>query len=135
MGSGRTPSTVPTVDEHVPTVVPAQGTVLQRIAASASLMSHPGLSREAVARFDAAQAKTAWGLRHLRRFVLVDGDEVLASAERHTLTGVLDQQAVRICGIGAVLSHTQDDACGHAGVLVERLLEGATQDGADLALL
>jgi hypothetical protein len=109
--------------------------VLERLVASAPLTSHHGLRRETVARFDTAQGKTAWGLRHLRRFALVDGDEVLASAERHTLTGTLDQQAVRICGIGAVLSHGHDDATGHAGILVERLLERAAQDGVDLALL
>jgi hypothetical protein len=40
--------------------------------------SDRGLSREALMKFDAAQAKTAWALQHRRRFALVIGDDVLA---------------------------------------------------------
>jgi hypothetical protein len=120
----------------VPTVVPAEGAILQRIVASTPLVSYDGLSREAFVKFDAAQAKTAWALRHLRRFALVDGDDVLASAERYDLTGRLDEQRVTICGIGAVFSNAaHEDADGHAGALVERLLQDAARDRADLALL
>jgi hypothetical protein len=120
----------------VPTVVPADGTILQRILASTPLVSYHGLSREAFIKFDAAQAKTAWAIHHLRRFALVDGHNVLASAERYDLTGMLDQQSVTICGIGAVFSNVaQDETNDHAGALVERLLEDATRGGADLVLL
>ena len=116
-------------------VVLAEGAILQRIVASLPFVSYYGLSREAVFKFEAAQAKTPWGLRHRRRFALVDGDNVLASAERHDLAGVLDQQAVTICAITAVFSHTPDDSNDCALALVERLLEHATRDDADLALL
>jgi hypothetical protein len=119
----------------VPALVPAEGTILQRIVASTPLVSYHGLSREAFVKFDAAQAKTAWALRHRRRFALVDGHDVLAGAERYDLTGLLDQQPVTICGIGAVFSNAHEDANNHAGALVERLLEDATRNGADLALL
>ena len=115
--------------------MPADGAILQRIVAATPLGSHRGLSRDAFMKFDAAQAKTAWALQHRRRFALVQGNDVLASAERYDLAGVLDQQPVTICGIAAVFSIGHDDSGNHGGVLVERLLEDATRDGADLALL
>jgi hypothetical protein len=65
---------------------------------------------------------------------MVDGDDLLASAERYDFTGVLDQQPVTICGIAAIFSHAPDDATNHAGALLERLLEDSTRDGADLVL-
>lgn len=117
------------------TVVPADGALLQRIVAATPPASHRGLSREALMKFDAAQAKTAWALQHRRRFALVEGDDVLASAERYDLAGILDQQPVTICGIAAVFSIGHDDASNHGGALVERLLEDASRDGADLGLL
>ena len=117
-------------------VVPAEGAVLQRMAATAPLAAYRGLSRDAFAKYDAAQGKTAWALRHRRRFALVQGDDVLASAERYDLTGQLDRQPVSICGIAAVLdSGADDDGRNYGDTLVEQLLEDATGDGSDLALL
>ena len=43
-----------------------------------------------------AQARTAWALRHRRRFALMASGDVLASAERYDLTGSLDGQLVKI---------------------------------------
>ena len=61
---------------------------------------------------------------------------MLASAERYDLTGKLDRQLVTICGIAAVLdSGADDDGRNYGDALVEQLLEDATCDGADLALL
>jgi len=118
------------------TVVQADGAILQRILATTPPAACHGLSREAFARFDSAQAKTAWALGHRRRFALIRGDEVLASAERYDLTGTLDRQRVTICGIAAVLDdRADDDGVSYGGVLVEQLLEAAARDGADLALL
>jgi hypothetical protein len=119
----------------MPTVVPADGALLQRLVAATPLVAHCGLSRDAFMKFDAAQAKTAWAVKHRRRFVLVEGNDVLASAERYDLAGVLDQQPVTICGLATVFSIDHDDATNHGVDLVERLLEAATRDGADLALL
>ena len=117
-------------------VVPAEGAILQRIVATTPLVAYRGLSREAFVKYDAAQAKTAWALRHRRRFALMQADDVLASAERYDLTGRLDRQLVTICGIAAVLdSGADDDGRNYGGALVEQLLEDATRDGADLALL
>jgi hypothetical protein len=117
-------------------LVQADGAILQRIVATTPLVACRGLSLEAFAKYDAAQAKTPWALRHRRRFALMQADDVLASAERYDLTGRLDQQLVTICGIAAVLDHgAYDDGSRYGGVLVEQLLEDAARDGADLALL
>jgi hypothetical protein len=66
----------------------------------------------------------------------MEGDEVLASAERYDLTGRLDRELVTICGIAAVLdSGSGADGRNYGDALVEQLVEDATRDGADLALL
>ena len=117
-------------------VILAEGAILQHIIARAPLVADGGLSREAFLKYEAAQAKTAWALRHKRRFALMEGNEVLASADRYDLTGKLDREVVTICGIAAVLDGGPADAGRHySGVLVEQLLEDAGRDGADLALL
>jgi hypothetical protein len=119
----------------VRTVVPAEGANLRRIVASLPSVSYHGLTHEAFVKFDAAQARTTWGLRHRRRFALLDGDDLLASAERYDLAGVLDERPVAICGIAAVFRHGHEQVDDHERVLIEQLLEEATADGADVALL
>jgi hypothetical protein len=119
----------------MPTVVAAEGAILERILDTTYPVLHQDLSRQAFAKFDAAQRKTAWALGHQRRFALVEGADLLASAQRYELSGTIDRQCVSICGIGAVCT---DPACHdgcHARVLVERLIDDARRDGADLALL
>jgi hypothetical protein len=119
---------------QVATVVPAEGVILERVLDATHATLPQGLSREAYARFDAAQKKTAWGRHHLRRYALVDGGDVLASATRCDLGAVLDQRPVRVCGIGGI-STRPAGAGDHARLLVERLLDQATRDGAVMALL
>ena len=117
-------------------VVLADGATLQRVVATMPPAACRGLSRAAFVRYDAAQARTAWALRHRRRFALMASGEVLASAERYDLTGSLDGQLVNICGIAATAHRDADDGGpGSVAVLVEQLLEDATRDGAELALL
>jgi len=116
-------------------VVPAEGAVLERVREAAHAVSPQGLSREAYARFDAAQMKTAWGRRHRRRFALVDGSAVLASATQYDLAAILDQEPVRGCGIGAILSEPAYRDAGHARELVDRLLDDAARAGAAMALV
>jgi hypothetical protein len=120
----------------MPTVVRAEGAILQRIVATTPLVADGGLNRAALARFEAAQAKTPWALRHRRRFALVESGDVLASAEQYDLTGTFDRQPVAICGIAALPNRDADDG-GAASVvaLVEQLVEEATRNGADLAIL
>jgi GNAT superfamily N-acetyltransferase len=119
----------------VATVVPAEGVILERVLDATHSISLEGLSREAYSKFDAAQMKTAWGRHHQRRFALVDGTDVLASATRYDLAAVLDERPVRVCGIGAMLTQPAHRAGGHARELVERLLDQAARDGAAMALL
>lgn len=86
-------------------------------------------------RRNAALAKTTWGARHQRRVVLMDGSTVLASAVQHDVVGMLDQRQVSICGISAVSTGPAraDDEAAHD--LIERQLDEATRNGADMALL
>jgi hypothetical protein len=79
--------------------------------------------------------KTAWGRRHRRRFALIEGEDVLASAVRYDLAAVLDQQPVRACGIGEIIPEAALQIGQPAGELVARLLEQAARDGAAMALL
>lgn len=117
------------------TVIPAEGLVLERILDATWPAWHDGLHRHAYGRFAAAQMKTAWGRRHLRRFALMDGDTILASAEQYTLAGTLDRQPVRISGIGAIFTGPESREGNHAWELIDWLLARANDDGAELALL
>ena len=119
----------------MPIVIPAEGSILERILDTAHSISPEGLSRPAYAKFYAAQMKTAWGRRHQRRLALVQGDHVLASATQYDLAAVLDQRPVRVRGIGSVLSERADGDSRHAQALISRLVEQATEDGAALAFL
>jgi GNAT superfamily N-acetyltransferase len=117
------------------TVVPAEGVILERILAMTAPVRHEGLGRQAFATLDAAQTKTAWALRHQRRFALVDGADLLASAQRFAFNGILDHKPVSICGIGAVVTAPAHRGGDHARWLVGRLADEAARDGMDLALL
>jgi hypothetical protein len=119
----------------MPTLIPPEGVILERILHTEYSVWPEGLSRPAFATFHAAQTKTAWALRHQRRYALVAGDEVLASAQRYDLAGILDRQPVHICGIGSVLIDPAQSDRSHPRVLVEQLLNEAERDGADMALL
>ena len=116
------------------TVVPAEGVILKRVLDAAPHISPEGLSHEAYVKFDAAQTRTAGGRHHRRRFALVDGADVLASATQYDLAAVFEQQAVRVCGIGAILTPAHRTR-GAAMELVERLLDEAARNGATMALL
>src|SRR4029450_2001250 len=119
----------------MPSVVAAEGAILERILDTANAALHQDLSRHAVKILDAAQRKTAWALRHQRRFALVEGADVLASAQRYDLTGTLDQQHVRIGAIGGGSHKLPTHRGSHARVVVRPLVDGARQDGTDIALL
>jgi hypothetical protein len=119
----------------VATVVPAEGVILKRVLEAAPDLSLDGLSREAYAKFDAAQTKTAWGRHHRRRYALVDGADVLASATQYDLAAVFEHQPVRVCGIGALLTPPAHRTRADAMELVDRLLDEAARNGATMALL
>lgn len=79
--------------------------------------------------------KTAWGRHHRRRFALVDGADVLASATQYNLAGVLDERSIRVCGIGEILTPPACGTGGHVRELVDQLLDDAARDGAAIGLL
>jgi hypothetical protein len=115
--------------------VRAEGALLQRLVAATPPTNSHGLRGEAFKTFEAAQSRTEWALRHRRRYALVDGSRLLAAATRYDLAGRLDQRPVSICGLDAVFDGPDHaDGDGAAETLVERLLQDATRDGADLAL-
>jgi hypothetical protein len=119
----------------VATVIPAEGTILERVLETSHSIVSESLSRQAYGRFEAAQMRTAWGGRHQRRFALVDGGDVLASAMQYDLPAVLDQQLVRVCGIGEMFPSPTRPTGGPARELVDRLLEQAGRDGAAMGLV
>ena len=118
----------------MPSVIPAEGPVLDRVLDIAHARSFRGLSRHAFAQFDAAQMRTAWGRRHRRRFALVEGSDVLASAIQYDVAAVLDEEPVRVCGIAEVTSQPALATGEPARELVDRLLEQAARDGAAMAV-
>ena len=122
-------------NRQVAIVVPADGVILDRVRGALPLISSEGLSRQAYSRFDAALLKTAWARHHQRRFALVDGADVLASATQYDLAAVLDQRPVRVRGIGEIFTHPADRTGGRARELVDHLLHEAERDGTAMALL
>jgi hypothetical protein len=131
------PSTTPSDSSGLPvaTIIPAEGAILKRVLETAHSISSEGLSRHAYVQFDAAQMRTAWGRRHQRRFALVEGGDVLASAMQYDLAAVLDQQPVRVCGIAEIFPHPALATGGPARELVARLIEPDARDGVAMALV
>jgi GNAT superfamily N-acetyltransferase len=115
-------------------VVPCEGVILDRILESTYPVWHESLSRQAYRTFDAAQMKTAWASHHRRRYALVEGTELLASATQYNFDGVLDGRPVRVCGIATVFTEPAHRGAGHARTLINRLIDDAARDGADIAL-
>ena len=124
-----------TLDPSALRIVPAEGPILDEILAATFDIWHEGLSRTAYPRYYAGQLATPWGRANLRRWALVDGDDVVASAKTYALDAMLDGRAIRVFGVGAVFTQPRHRGRGHARTLVERLLDRATADGFDLSLL
>ena len=116
-------------------LVEAEGSILDRILDDTYGTWHDGLTRHAYGRFYAAQVATAWGRTHLRRLALMDGDDLLASAKLYRFEAMIDGAPVQAAGIGAVFTTPAARGRGAARELLDRLLERAAGDGADLALL
>ena len=116
-------------------LVPAEGRILDGILAESHAIWSDGLTREAYAKYNAAQMRTAWGARHLRRVALVDGTDVVASAKRYDFTARLDGDVVRAVGIGAVYTPERQRGRGYARDIIDRLLTDASAEGAVLAVL
>lgn len=111
-------------------IVAAKGPLLDRALDARCQRPNNGLSPRACGILHAAQMKTRWGRQRQRTFALTDGLEILASAEQYDLIGVFDGRVVRICGIGSMQSHP-----GHAGQLVDGLIDAAAREGAEIGVL
>ena len=116
-------------------LVPVSGEILDRVLGATHLIWNDGLSLQAFGQLHTARMRTGWARRHLRHVALVDGAGLRASAVRYEFEGMLDGRTVRLCGIGSVFTQPEHRGRGHATALVERLLDDATRDGADLALM
>lgn len=112
-----------------------EGPYLQQVLDHTHPVWHEGLSRAGYGRYYTAQVATPWGRGHMQRLGLAEEGEVLASAKLYSLDAVLGGLPVRIAGIGALFTAPAHRGRGHARALVERLLERAAGDGADMALL
>lgn len=110
--------------------------MLDRILDESHRLWSDGLPRHAYERYNAAQMRTAWGARHLRRLALIGTDgEVLSSAKRYEFEAGLDGRTVKVVGIGAVFTPEAQRGRGYARAIIEQILTDATSSGADLALL
>jgi GNAT superfamily N-acetyltransferase len=116
-------------------LVEADGPILDRILDDTYGVWNDGLTRHAYGRFYAAQVATPWGTRHLRRWALVEGERLLASAKLYLFDAVLDGRPMQVAGLGAVFTSPDSRGRGAARDLLERLLERAAAGGADVALL
>ena len=117
-------------------LVTAEGALLQHILDHTFAIWSDGLTREAYARWNAAQLRTAWGRAHLQRFALVDEHgRLLSTAKRYRFDARLDGRAIRMCGVGAVFTPVELRGQGYATALLERLLDGERREGVELAAL
>ncbi len=116
-------------------VVAAEGRILDEILSATYEIWHEGLGRAAYPRYYKGQLATPWGRSHLRRWALVDGDEVLASLKEYSFVAALDAREVRLLGIGAVFTQPRHRGRGRARALIEWVLERGTADRVDAALL
>jgi predicted N-acetyltransferase YhbS len=113
----------------------AEGEILRAILDETHKIWSEGLTPAAYQRYYTAQLATSWGGRGLRRYALVDGSRVLASAKLYTFDAVLDGAPIRVAGLGAVFTQPEYRGRGAARDLIARLLEHAAADAVDLALL
>lgn len=117
-------------------LVPAEGETLDQILAESHTIWSDGLTREAYSKYNAAQTRTRWGARHLRRLALVDdAGRLLSSAKRYDLTARVDGEDVQVTGIGAVFTPERQRGHGHARRIVDAVTADAARQGASLALL
>jgi GNAT superfamily N-acetyltransferase len=115
-------------------LVVAEGPLLEEILDATYPIWSEGLTRVAYARWNAAQMRTAWGKDHLDRFALVDDrGRWVASAKRYLLPMRLDGASGTMCGLGAVFTRPDERGRGHAGAIINQLIDRSREDGATVA--
>ncbi|HET9831705.1 MAG TPA: hypothetical protein VFP91_08345, partial [Vicinamibacterales bacterium] len=117
------------------TLIAPTGSMLERVLDSRSRVGYDGLEPQAYRRLFAAQAKSMWGRHCQRLFAFVEGEDIIASAERYDLTGVLDGRSLRICGIRRVWTSPSRSELGDASMLVEAVFADALEQGAEMGLV
>jgi GNAT superfamily N-acetyltransferase len=93
------------------------------------------LTREQYGRYNRAQLRTDWGVKHLRRVGLVDGSNLLASAKQYRVRVRVDGRTVDTIGIGAVFTPPALRGRGYAAALIEHIVEAGRANGASMAML
>jgi hypothetical protein len=117
-------------------LVLAEGPCLQQILDCSHPLWADGLSPSAYARYNAAQLRTPWGSHRLRRYALIGDDgRLLTSAKRYQLSVRLDQREISAVGIAAVFTPLDERGNGYASEIIQRLVDDAQRDGAELAIL
>jgi len=119
----------------MPTLVRAEGALLDRIYDDTWPIWGDGLTRSAYARFNDAQMRTDWGAASLQRVAWVEDGVLLASAKRYALTLSLSGEQVHCLGIGAVFTPPPLRGRGLAAAMIEAMVEAAADEGAEYALL
>lgn len=109
--------------------------VMARILDETYPIWNEGLSRDGYGRWNTIQMRSGWGINHLRRVALIDGDTLLASAKWYDLDARLDGQPIRILGIGAVFTPESQRGKGHAAALMRRMMDEAAREGYGAAVL
>jgi GNAT superfamily N-acetyltransferase len=115
-------------------LVAAEGALLEEIFDLTWPIWHEGLTRQSYGQWNTAQTKTAWARDHFRRFALIDdGGSLLASVKRYRFDARVGGRDGWMCGLGAVFTPPARRGRGHAGALIERVLEREKADGAIVA--
>jgi len=115
-------------------IVPADGALLDEILDYTFTVWHEGLTRAAYGRWNAAQLRTPWAQRHLRRVALVSEDGTLLSTAKHYRFDVrLRGRDGWMQGLGAVFTPPDQRGRGYAARLVGELVQQAQREGALLA--
>jgi GNAT superfamily N-acetyltransferase len=115
-------------------LVVAEGRILEEIIDATFPIWSEGLTRDAYARWNAAQLRTPWGQDHLRRFALLDDrGRWVATAKRYLWPICLDGRDGTMCGLGAVFTRPDDRGRGYAGAIIDQLIERSREEGAVIA--
>jgi GNAT superfamily N-acetyltransferase len=115
-------------------LVVAEGDLLEEIIDATFPIWNDGLTRSGYAQWNAAQMRTDWGGEHLQRFALLDDrGRWVSSAKRYRLPARLDGVDGTMYGFGAVFTRPGERGRGHAGAIIEQLVDRARGEGAAVA--
>src|SRR5687767_10701462 len=117
-------------------LVVATGRILEQILDESWDIWSDGMTRRAYGQFNLAQIRTPWGATRLCRYALLDDEgQLLTSAKRYGFRVRLDDREIEAVGIGAVYTPRPHRGRGHAPLIINRLVENAAAEGAELAVL